>query len=115
MKSGKYLLGGLLTKGIKSAYKKYRTRGGRKVADRFKKRVESYTKLKAEIPSKNIKTIIKLKSKQDIRKGIRSSLKKKSKDRRLILDSQHKSMPKLLSAIGKELSLKQNIKKGKPN
>jgi len=111
----KLLLGGLLTKGIKTAYKKYRTRGGRKVADRFKKRIESFKKTKAEIPSKDMRTIIKLKSKHDVRKGIRSSLKKKSTDMRLIYKSQHKSMPKLLGAVGRELSRKQNLKKGKLN
>lgn len=129
----KLLLGGLLTKGIKTAYKKYRTRGGRKVADRFKKRIESFKKTKAEIPSKDMKTIIKLKSKQDVRRGIRSQLpnrKTKTKDfgvfgkskvyprtysRHLLSKSTEKDMPKLLGAIGRELSKKQNKKKGRLN
>lgn len=48
----KLLLGGLLTKGIKTAYKKYRTRGGRKVADRFKKEQNLSKKLKLKYHQK---------------------------------------------------------------
>ncbi len=126
-------MGGLLTKSLKTAYKKYRTKGGRKVADRFKKRIESFKKSKAEIPSKDLKTIMKIKAKQDVRTGIRSQLpNRKTKtadfgifgksivyprtyDRKLLSESTTKDMPKLLAAIGRELRRNKNKKRGKSN
>tara|TARA_Y100000114_G_C11701620_1_gene298725 strand:- start:451 stop:927 length:477 start_codon:yes stop_codon:yes gene_type:complete len=133
-----YLLGGLLTKTIKAAYKAYRKKGGRKTIDRFKKRLEDYKKQKAEIPSDDMKTILKLKSKQDVRKGIRSQLPgkrqrktidtgilggkqqvyKSTPSRKLLSKSSKKGMPKLLGAIGREYSrnkAKTKDVKRKPN
>ena len=130
-----FLLGGLLTGTIKGAYKAYRKRGGRKVADRYKKRVESYEKQKAEIPSADMKTILKLKSKHDVRKGIKANLPgkrirkqidmgilggkkmtyRRTPSRKLLSKSSEKGMPKLISAIGREYNKNKNKKNIKLN
>jgi len=130
-----FLIGGLLTSTIKGAYKAYRKRGGRKVADRYKKRVESYKKQKAEIPSTDMKTILKLKAKHDVRKGIKSRLPgkrqrktidmgilggktkvyKRTPSRKLLSKSSEKGMPKLLGAIGREYNKNKNKKNIKLN
>ena len=131
----KLLLGGLLTKTIKGAYKAYRSRGGRKVADRFKQRVDAYVKQKAEVPSQDMKTILKMKSKHDVRKGIKANLPgkrirkeidmgilggkkmiyRKTPSRKLLSKSTEAGMPKLLGAIGREYVKNTNLKKPKIN
>lgn len=135
MNKKNFLIGGLLTKTIKGAYKAYRKKGGRKTIDRFKKRVEDYKKQKAEIPSTDMKTILKLKSKHDVRRGIKSQLPgkrvrktidmgilggkkkvyKRTPSRKLLSKSTEKGMPKLLGAIGREYSKNKNKKNIKLN
>ena len=129
------LIGGLLTKTIKGAYKAYRKKGGRKTIDRFKKRLEDYKKQKAEIPSTDMKTILKLKAKHDVRKGIKANLPgkrirkqidmgilggkkmtyRRTPSRKLISKSSEKGMPKLSGAIGREYSKNKNKKNIKLN
>jgi len=135
MNKKSFLIGGLLTKTIKSAYKAYRKKGGRKSIDRFKKRVESYKKQKAEIPSSDMKTILKLKAKHDVRRGIKSQLPgkrqrktidmgilggktkvyRRTPSRKLLSKSMNKGMNKLIGAIGREYSKNKNKKNIKLN
>ena len=103
--------GGLLTKGIKAAYKSYRKAGGKKTntiqRDRIAKNLKDHRKhgfrnFKRKHINKTTLDLYKIQSKEDVKQGIKMFLKKPS-DKAKIKKSTEKTFGPTLKLVFKSV------------